>query len=68
MSLSVLGLDRSGAGRFLEDIHLCFVIYFLVLRVFDMVIFLYSGFSRFVVRLTRIYNSMMSHRENLLSD
>lgn len=57
----------SGSGRFLEDIALCFVTCFLVLRVFEVVVFCYLGSYSFVVRFIRIYNttSMMSHRENI---
>ena len=56
------------AGDFLEDIPLRFVTCFLVLCVFDMVIFCYLGFYQFVVRSTRVYNAMMNYRENILSD
>jgi len=45
----ILAFGGSGGGRFLEDIPLCFVTCFLVLRVFDVVIFCYLGSYSFVV-------------------
>ena len=50
MSIPALVPDGPGGGRFLEDIPLCFVTCFLVLRVFDVVVLCYLGSYSFVVR------------------